>query len=139
MNTPMTIQATSFSRDDSFAQANVCAQEDSLDPKLLEVIRLRVAQLCNCQLCIDYHTEILKAHGESDDRIKQLNVWRESSLYEPRERAALALTEALGSDPLEPVPQNLVHDAQDYFNDADILQLTITIFAVRDSNYLCLH
>ena len=41
------------------------------------------------------HWQDAKAHGEQDARLYLLNAWSEASVYTPRERAALAWTEAL--------------------------------------------
>ncbi|MCK2244698.1 MULTISPECIES: carboxymuconolactone decarboxylase family protein [unclassified Crossiella] len=64
-----------------------------LDPKLLELVKIRASQLNGCAFCIDLHTkETLKA-GESQRRIFLLNAWRETQLYTDQERVALELTE----------------------------------------------
>ena len=118
---------------------DICSQEIFLEPRLLELVRLRVAQICNCQLCIDHHTEILRDQGESENRIEHLESWPESGLYSERERTALGVAEALGSTPPKPVSKSTVQMAKAHFNDAEILQLTLTIFAVNDWNRRCTH
>ena len=132
-----TSRRTSSPRKRASKQIDAFTDEISLEPKLLEMVRLRVAQICNCQLGIDVHTKALKAQGESVERIQQLKSWRESSLYDVRERAALAVSEVLGLDPPEPVFKNVVHEARAYFKDAEIIHLTLTIFAVTDWNNQC--
>jgi AhpD family alkylhydroperoxidase len=117
-------------------QADAFTGKIVLEPKLQEIVRLRVAQICNCQLGIEVHTEALKAQGESNERIQQLKSWRESLLYDERERAALAVSEALGSDPPQSVSKDIVHKARSHFKDGEIIQLALTIFAVTDWNYL---
>ena len=119
--------------------ADVYAKEILLESKLLALVRMRVAHICNCQLCIDVHKEALKDKGESAARIEQLQSWRVSSLYTDRERTALAVSEALGSNPPKPVSKDVVKDARAHFNDAEILQLTLTIFTVNDWSHLCTH
>lgn len=101
------------------------------------MVRLRVAQMGDHQPCIDAHTKALKAQGESDERIQQIKSWRESTLYDARERAALAVSEVLGSNLSESVPKDIVCNARAHFNDEEILQLTVAIFAVNDWIYLC--
>ncbi len=113
-------------------------QEIFLEPRLLDLVRLRVAQICHCQLCIDLHAEELTDQGESINRIRDLPLWRNSGLYTERERTALAIAEALGSIPPKPVSKAVVSDARIHFNDAEILHLTLTIFAVNDSNHTCM-
>ncbi|WP_282205147.1 carboxymuconolactone decarboxylase family protein [Kitasatospora fiedleri] len=66
-----------------------------LEPPLLELVRLRCSQLNGCVYCVDLHTTAARKAGERDERLAQLVVWRESELFTPRERAALALAEAV--------------------------------------------
>lgn len=66
-----------------------------LDHGLLELVKLRASQINGCAFCIHMHSTYLRRHGESEMKLYMLNARRESSLYTPRERAALAWTEAL--------------------------------------------
>ncbi|MGW4804320.1 carboxymuconolactone decarboxylase family protein [Kitasatospora sp. NPDC004272] len=66
-----------------------------VDPLLLELVRLRCSQLNGCVYCVGLHTDSARKAGERDDRLAELVVWRESGLFSPRERAALALAEAV--------------------------------------------
>jgi AhpD family alkylhydroperoxidase len=138
-NSYLSASGTSTYRSKRAEPFKIYDQEIFLEPRLLELVRLRVAQICDCQLCIDHHTETLTAQGESRDRIEQLKLWRKSALYSERERVALEVGEALGSEPPKPLAKDVVCDARAHFNDAEILQLTLTIFAVNDWNHLCAH
>src|SRR5690242_3088145 len=68
-----------------------------LEINLLHLIKLRTSQINGCAYCIDMHWKDLRAAGETEERLYMLDAWRESAdaLYTPRERAALAWTEAL--------------------------------------------
>jgi AhpD family alkylhydroperoxidase len=66
-----------------------------LEAKLLHLIKLRASQINGCAYCIHLHTTEALKDGETALRLHMLTAWRESSLYSPRERAALAWTEAL--------------------------------------------
>jgi AhpD family alkylhydroperoxidase len=65
------------------------------DPRLRELVRLRASQLNGCAYCVDMHTRDARSAGETEQRLALLPVWRESALFDARERAALALTEAI--------------------------------------------
>ncbi|WP_225729769.1 MULTISPECIES: carboxymuconolactone decarboxylase family protein [unclassified Nocardia] len=65
-----------------------------LDPVVRELVKIRVSQMNGCVFCIDMHTTDARLAGETEKRIYQLNAWRESALYTPAERAALAYAEA---------------------------------------------
>ncbi|MCV9966730.1 carboxymuconolactone decarboxylase family protein [Pararhizobium sp. BT-229] len=66
-----------------------------LEPKLLHLIKLRASQINACVFCIHMHTTEALKDGEDPMRLYLLTGWREATLYTPRERAALAWTEAL--------------------------------------------
>ncbi|HEV2256582.1 MAG TPA: carboxymuconolactone decarboxylase family protein [Streptosporangiaceae bacterium] len=66
-----------------------------VDPKLRELVRIRASQLNGCAYCIDTHTKDARAIGETEQRIYGLAAWRETPYFTPRERAALAFTEAV--------------------------------------------
>jgi AhpD family alkylhydroperoxidase len=62
---------------------------------LHELIKIRAAQINGCAYCIDMHTRDALAAGETERRLFALAAWRESPLFSDRERAALALTDAV--------------------------------------------
>jgi len=66
-----------------------------LDPRLRELVRVRASQLNGCAYCIDMHTKDARAIGETEQRLYGLAAWRETPYFTARERAALALTEAV--------------------------------------------
>jgi AhpD family alkylhydroperoxidase len=65
------------------------------DPRLRELVRIRVSQLNGCAYCIDMHTKDARAIGETEQRIYALPAWREAPFYTSRERAALAFAEVV--------------------------------------------
>jgi AhpD family alkylhydroperoxidase len=67
----------------------------SLDPKLLALVKIRASQINGCAFCLHMHREEARKLGENDSRLLLLDAWRESAMYNERERAALAWTEAL--------------------------------------------
>ncbi|WP_394294465.1 carboxymuconolactone decarboxylase family protein [Aeromonas rivipollensis] len=60
---------------------------------LKELIKLRASMLNGCAYCIEMHAEVAMKHGESPQRLLALSAWRESPLFDARERAVLALTD----------------------------------------------
>jgi AhpD family alkylhydroperoxidase len=69
--------------------------ELSLDARLAELLRLRVAQLDPCPYCLVLHTRAATRSGIPADVIAQLGGWRESSVFSPAEKAALDYCEGL--------------------------------------------
>src|SRR2546423_1047188 len=66
-----------------------------LEKSLLELVKIRASQINGCARCLQMHTREARRLGESEERLFLLDAWRESPLFTPRERAALAWTEAL--------------------------------------------
>ncbi|MGN6101610.1 MAG: carboxymuconolactone decarboxylase family protein [Devosia sp.] len=66
-----------------------------LEKSLIILVETRASQINGCAGCLVWHTREARATGETEARIYQLDAWRESPLYSPRERAAIAWTEAL--------------------------------------------
>jgi AhpD family alkylhydroperoxidase len=69
--------------------------ELGLDPRLRDLLLLRASQLNECDYCVALHTRTMRSNGEREERITALPRWRESPLFDLRDRAALALVEAL--------------------------------------------
>lgn len=70
------------------------AAEAGLDRVLVELVNLRVSQLNGCAYCLHVHTRAALRAGETPQRLGVLAAWRDTELFTPAERAALALAEA---------------------------------------------
>src|SRR5581483_5399705 len=66
-----------------------------IEEKLLNLINLRASQINGCAFCLNMHNREARAAGETEQRLYTLSAWRETELFEPRERAVLALTECV--------------------------------------------
>ena len=66
-----------------------------LEPALIELVKLRASLMNGCAYCVDMHTKDARAKGETEQRLFAVPVWRETPFFSPRERAALAWTEAV--------------------------------------------
>ncbi|MET9729530.1 carboxymuconolactone decarboxylase family protein [Streptomyces sp. NPDC006458] len=109
------------------------AARQGIDPVLLELVQIRASQINRCAYCVDYHARDARKGGESEDRIHQLPAWQESSLYTERERAALALTEAVTLLP-HGVHDEVYEEAARHFGEQELAQLIALIFTVNTWN-----
>lgn len=109
-----------------------------LEPNLLDLVRTRASQLNGCAFCLDMHSKDLRARGESEQRIYLLNAWRESPLYSPRERAALAWTEALTLIAETHAPDDVYEEVRQHFDDKEIVDLTTLIGMINLWNRLAI-
>ncbi|MFD8868482.1 carboxymuconolactone decarboxylase family protein [Streptomyces sp. NPDC059590] len=73
------------------------AAEAGLDRQLVELVNLRVSQINGCAFCLNLHTKAALRAGETAQRLGVLAAWRDTEVFTPRERAALALAEATTS------------------------------------------
>jgi AhpD family alkylhydroperoxidase len=103
---------------------------------LAHLIMLRASQLNGCAFCVDMHVKEAKIHGERELRLHHIAVWRESQLFSPVERAALAWTEALTQLPSHGVPENLYADVREQFSEQDLSDLSFLIVAINGWNRL---
>ena len=69
--------------------------ELGVDPKLVELVNIRVSQINGCHFCLDVHTRRARAAGETDRRLTVLPAWRETDVFTEQERAALDFAEAV--------------------------------------------
>ena len=97
--------------------------QSSLGIKLLELIRLRVAQKNGCAYCVDMHHKELKHLGETDLRL--------SSYFTEKEEAALTLTDALTKLSRDPLPEETFDALTPHFNKEEICYLTLAISQIN--------
>src|SRR3954464_6329845 len=71
------------------------AHSSSIEEPIRDLVALRASQINGCAFCIDMHVKEAKLHGERELRLYHVPAWRESPLFAPRERAALAWTEVM--------------------------------------------
>lgn len=107
-----------------------------LDPRVRELVKMRASQLNGCAYCLDMHWKDARAAGESAERLYMLDAWRESPLYDDRERAALALCEAMTRLPADGIPDDVVEEARAHFADDELAHLLFAIAAINTWNRL---
>jgi AhpD family alkylhydroperoxidase len=84
------------------------------------LLRLRASQLNQCAFCVRLHTRNALASGESSDRISVLPAWRESEYFTEKERASLALVEAVTLIAQGQVPDAVYAQAAAVLSDNEI-------------------
>src|SRR5690625_1369173 len=110
--------------------------ESGLEHSLYELVKTRASQINGCAYCLHMHATDARAAGESEMRLYLLNAWRESSLYTPRERAALAWTEALTLIAQTGAPDADYEALQAHFSQREIVALTLVMTTINAENRL---
>ena len=99
---------------------------------------MRASQINGCAYCIDMHTKDARANGETEQRLYGLNAWRETDYYTDKERAALALTEAITEISVKNVQDALYQIVREQFNEKDFVDLVYAINAINSWNRLAI-
>jgi AhpD family alkylhydroperoxidase len=110
----------------------------SLDPTLLHLVKMRASQINGCAYCLHMHSADARKHNEREERLLLLDAWRESALYTPRERAALAWTEALTKITDGHAPDAVYREARETFSDEDLISLSLAIAMINAWNRLAI-
>jgi AhpD family alkylhydroperoxidase len=102
----------------------------------MELVRIRASQINGCAMCLHMHTADARKQGETEERLYLLDAWRESPLYTPRERAALAWTEALTLVAETRAPDEVYEELRAHFTEQEQVNLTLLIVAINGWNRL---
>ena len=108
----------------------------SLEPALVELVKIRASQINGCANCLNMHTAEARAKGETEQRIYLLSAWREAPCYTERERAALGWTEALTR-----ISEGHTHEIaygalRAHFSEEEQVKLTLVINVINGWNRL---
>ena len=109
-------------------------RNSGLDQSLVELIKIRASQINRCAFCIDMHTKDARHAGETEQRLYALNAWEETPFFTPKERAVLALTEAVTQLGDHGVPNAVYDQVSGYFTPEQITQLLMAIVAINAWN-----
>ncbi len=110
------------------------AADSGLEESLQELVKIRASQINACAFCLHMHTRDARKQGETEERLFLLDAWRESPLYSPRERAALAWTEALTLVADTHAPDDVYEELKAHFTPAEQVALTLLIVAINGWN-----
>ena len=108
----------------------------SLDSTLKDLVKLRVSQINGCVFCVDMHVKEAKLHGERELRLHHLAVWRESALFNGKERAALQWAERLTRLADQAVSDADYAAVRAHFDEEELVALTHVINTINVWNRL---
>ena len=113
-------------------------RDSAIELKLRDLVQIRASQINGCAFCLDMHVKEAKIHGESELRLYHVAIWRESNLFAPRERAALAWTEAVTRLPEGGIPDELYERVRGQLSEKEITDLTFSIMVINAWNRLAI-
>jgi AhpD family alkylhydroperoxidase len=113
---------------------SMAAHDSVIEQKIQDLVHIRASQINGCAFCLDMHVKEAKIHGESELRLYHVAIWRESTLFIPRERAALAWTEALTRLPEGGIPDELYERVRGQLSEKEMSDLTFSIMTINAWN-----
>jgi AhpD family alkylhydroperoxidase len=111
-------------------------RKSGLEPGLIEFVKLRASLMNGCAYCVDLHAREARAQGETERRLFAVPVWRETPFFTPRERAALAWTEAVTHIGRDGVNDALYDEVRAHFSEKELVDLTVAVIAINAWNRL---
>lgn len=117
-----------------YMEFNAALSHKPVVKELGQLIMLRASQLNGCAFCVDMHVKEARMHGERELRLHHVAVWRESTLFSARERAALGWTEALTRLTNQEVSDEEWIAVREYFTEEEIAELSFQIIAINGWN-----
>jgi AhpD family alkylhydroperoxidase len=117
---------------------SVLVRESGLEASLIELVKMRVSQVNGCAYCIDMHSKDARAAGETEQRLYALSAWRETPFFTDRERAALAVAEAVTLVADSQVPRTVLDNAAACFEREELTKLLFAIIEINAWNRLAI-
>ena len=119
---------------EKFLQFSGAIKDSGIDKPIYALVNIRASQLNGCAFCLDMHVKEAKIHGDRELRLHHVAIWRESSLFSARERAALTWTEVLTRLPEHGVPDEIYAQVRAQFSEKELADLTFLIMSINAWN-----
>jgi AhpD family alkylhydroperoxidase len=110
----------------------------SLSKSLKHLIKLRASQINGCAFCIDMHTKEALKDGDTSQRLFLLNAWRETGLFTPEERIALAMTEEITLISKGGLSDATYQSATGVFSEKEVAQIIMVISTINTWNRIAI-
>ena len=112
------------------------AVKSAVEPTIKHLVDLRASQINGCAFCVDMHVKEAKIAGERELRLHHVAIWRESPLFDERERAALEWTEAVTRLGPHGVPDEIYDKVRAVLGDKALSDLSFAVMAINGWNRL---
>ena len=117
-----------------FMEFSTALANSAIETSIRDLVSIRASQLNGCGFCLDMHVKEARIHGERELRIYHLATWRESTLFAPRERAALAWTEVLTRLPEHGVADDIYERVREHLSEKELSDLTFDVMSINAWN-----
>lgn len=107
------------------AMSEAVYERSSLPIREREVARMRIAQLNECQVCINTRARSAMQQGLTDELYQHVHEYADLPELTPRERLAAEFAEQFAIDHRE-IGDDMWDRLRELFSDVEILELTVT-------------
>lgn len=122
--------------DNVIRQVESLLAENTIEPKLRELVKIRAAQINGSLYHLDKHIKFAKMLGEQDLRLHHLSIWYDSDLFNDRERAALQWTELLTKLHGQGISRKDYDYIKDFFSEEELVDLSFIIATANSRHRL---
>lgn len=112
------------------------ASKGSLGHTLIDLINIRASLMNGCAFCLDMHVKEAKIHGERELRVHHIAIWRESTLFSAKERAALEWTEAVTKLSDHGIPDETFTRVREHLSEKELSDITFAVGIINMWNRL---
>jgi AhpD family alkylhydroperoxidase len=112
--------------------------DSGFDKALIELIKIRASQINGCTFCVQFHLNLARKFGVPQTKLDLVAVWRDAGIFNAREMAALAWTEALTHVTPSGVADEDFAAARNEFDESELVFLTAAIASINAWNRIAM-
>ena len=111
----------------------------SVERRLYELIKLRASILNGCGFCVDMHATDGAKRGIPQRTLHAVGAWQHAkNLFEPKELAALALTDAITKLGPDTVTDEIWNAAAEHFDEGELGAIVMAIATINVWNRIAI-
>ncbi len=111
-------------------------QNSGLERRFIHLIKLRASIINGCAFCVDMHVKESRHDGLSEQWINMMSVWKESPVYDDRERALLGWVDAVTDIARTGAPDEAYEALKAQFSEEEMTKVTVAIGTINIWNRL---
>jgi len=138
MNSRMSIKNIEPGVYEAMLAAEKQISKFGLDPKLKELIKIRVSQINGCGYCLNLHTADAKKLGETEQRIFTLSAWRETPFFTEEEQSVFKLAEEITLISEHGVSDETYNKVVTFFGEQKVAQWILAIITINSWNRIAI-
>ena len=97
--------------------------EGQVDHKLKELVRISIVNIFACGYCSTVRSKVARQMGLDEEKIRALDEFKTSTLFTPKERAAITYAKIFVSDVRKAKEDQVYREFRKYFNDGEAVEI----------------